>query len=134
MDNKKQHDKKEPEIVYSRSVKAGRRIYYLDVKKARNSDLYVCITESKKKSNEMVEAPVFEKHKLFLYKEDFAHFVEGLEDVINYVQQQLGDIEERTDWPHDGESPDAPEAEEPAVLHDDKEKPKQRGLFGLFGK
>ncbi len=98
MENRRFEDRKEPEIVYSRSVKAGKRIYYLDVKKARNEDLYLCITESKKKSNGDDAVPTFEKHKVFLYKEDFAHFTEGLEDVINYVKGQLGEIEERPEW------------------------------------
>lgn len=88
-------NKKEPEIVYSRTVKAGKRIYYLDVKKARNEDLYVCITESKRMQGAPDQQPSFEKHKLFLYKEDFKHFSEGLEDVIGYIRQQFGDIEER---------------------------------------
>jgi len=99
-----ENDRKEPEIVYSRSVKAGKRIYYLDVKKARNEDLYLCITESKKKSGAESEAPTFEKHKVFLYKEDFAHFTEGLRDVIAFVESQLGSIEERPEWtPQEGE-------------------------------
>ena len=71
-------ERREPEIVFSRSVKAGKRIYYLDVRKARNEDLYLCITESKRRQAEGEEAPSFEKHKLFLYKEDFAHFTESL--------------------------------------------------------
>ena len=49
MENRRFEERKEPEIAYSRSVKAGKRIYYLDVKKAKNDDLYLCITESKKK-------------------------------------------------------------------------------------
>lgn len=130
MDNMRQNDRKEPEIVYSRSVKAGRRIYYLDVKKARNADLYICITESKKKSMEAEEAPVFEKHKLFLYKEDFAHFLEGLEDVVGYVKQQFGEIEDRQEWVRDEDEGERP-AEEEEALEDDKPK---RGIFGLFGK
>lgn len=88
-------NKKEPEIVFSRTVKAGKRIYYLDVKKARNEDLYICITESKRMQGASDQLPNFEKHKLFLYKEDFAHFTEGLEDVIGYIKNQLGEIEER---------------------------------------
>ena len=129
MESLRQNDRKEPEIVYSRSVKAGRRIYYLDVKKARNADLYVCITESKKKSNDVEESPVFEKHKLFLYKEDFSHFVEGLEDVINYVKQQFGEIEDRPEW-----VPGEAEGKAPNSFGEEEEQPKQRGLFGLFGK
>ena len=104
MENRKFEGKSEPEIVYSRSVKAGKRIYYLDVKKARNEDLYLCITESKRKQTGEFETPQFEKHKVFLYKEDFAHFTEGLNDVIAFVQSQLGTIEERQEWTAEAES------------------------------
>ena len=88
-------------------MKAGKRIYYLDVKKARNEDLYLCITESKRKQTGESEPPQFEKHKVFLYKEDFAHFTEGLNDVIAFVQSQLGEIDERKEW--------TPEQEETSV-------------------
>lgn len=127
MEKSKFEDKKEPEIVYSRSVKAGKRIYYLDVKKARNEDLYLCITESKRRQGGEDEVPQFEKHKLFLYKEDFAHFTEGLNDVIGYIQNELGTIEEREEWiPENKEN--EPEAEPQAA----EEEPKRRGLFGRF--
>ena len=85
MENRRFEGKNEPEIVYSRAVKAGKRIYYLDVKKARNEDLYLCITESKRK----VDAGghfSYDKHKIFLYKEDFEKFTEGLEEVIAYIK------------------------------------------------
>lgn len=103
-DNYHFEEKKEPEIVYSKAVKAGKRIYYLDVKKAKNEDLYVCITESKKKSQGEDSNPTFEKHKVFLYKEDFAHFLDGLQDVIDFARKNLGEIEDRQEW--------APEVEE----------------------
>lgn len=128
MEKSKFEDKKEPEIVYSRSVKAGKRIYYLDVKKARNEDLYLCITESKRRQGGEDEVPQFEKHKLFLYKEDFAHFTEGLNDVIGYIQGQLGTIEEREEWVPENKEAEA-EAEVPAA---EEEGPKRRGLFGRF--
>ena len=118
---KNQEERRDQEIVYSRSVKAGKRIYYLDVRKARNEDLYLCITESKRRQAEGDEAPSFEKHKVFLYKEDFAHFTEGLQDVIAYVQNQLGTIEERQEW--------SPEKEAEA---EKDEEPKKKGLFGMF--
>ena len=108
MENRRFEGKNEPEIVYSRSVKAGKRIYYLDVKKARNEDLYLCITESKRKQTGEAEPPQFEKHKVFLYKEDFAHFTEGLNDVIGFVQSQLGAIEERKEWTPESEATVAP--------------------------
>jgi len=138
METKRQEERSEPEIVYSRSVKAGRRIYYLDVKKARNADLYICITESKKKSAEENDSPTFEKHKVFLYKEDFNHFMESLEDVVGYVKQQFGEIEDRPEWTPgqaDVAATDATAEEENAVeAPDGEEKPKRRGLFGYLRK
>lgn len=119
---KNQDERREQEIVYSRSVKAGKRIYYLDVRKARNNDLYLSITESKRRQAEGEEAPTFEKHKLFLYKEDFAHFTEGLQDVIAYVQSQLGEIESRPEYVPEEQ------AEQPA----EEEEPRKKGLFGIF--
>ena len=121
MENQKE-ERREQEIVYSRSVKAGKRIYYLDVRKARNNDLYLSITESKRRQAEGEEAPTFEKHKLFLYKEDFAHFTEGLQDVIAYVQTQLGEIESRPEYVPEEQ------AEQPA----EEEEPRKKGLFGIF--
>ncbi len=133
MENRRFDERKEPEIVYSRSIKAGKRIYYLDVRKARNEDLYLCITESKKRAAGEAEVPQFEKHKLFLYKEDFAHFTEGLQDVINYVQDKLGTIEERPEWTpeqsHDEVSAPVAEATESA---EPTEEPKKKGLFGFL--
>lgn len=134
---RKFEDKKEPEIVYSRSVKAGKRIYYLDVKKARNEDLYLCITESKRRQGEEGEAPQFEKHKLFLYKEDFAHFTEGLQDVINYVQSEVGAIEEREEWVPENKQteeaePAAAAADADAASATSEEPAKRRGLFSRF--
>jgi len=127
MENQKE-ERREQEIVYSRSVKAGKRIYYLDVRKAKNDDLYLCITESKRRQSEGDEAPSFEKHKVFLYKEDFAHFTEGLQDVIAYVQNQLGEIEERQEWhPEEQEA-----AEQPAEAAAGDEAPKKKGIFGIF--
>ena len=128
--NRRFEDRKEPEIVYSRSVKAGKRIYYLDVRKARNEDLYLCITESKKKAAGETEVPQFEKHKLFLYKEDFAHFTEGLQDVISYVQDQLGAIEARPEWtPENTDAATDTEADAPAT-----DEPQKKSLFGFLKK
>lgn len=140
MDNRRFEDKREPEIVYSRAVKAGKRIYYLDVKKARNDDLYLCITESKRRQAFEDEVPQFEKHKLFLYKEDFAHFTDGLQDVINFVKNQVGEIAEREEWTPatqdniTGEEDITVEEEKEEVVEEPKveEKPR-RGLFG-FGR
>jgi len=68
------------DLIFSESVKAGKRIYYFDVKQSRNGDRYIAITESKKINEGTADNPrfSFEKHKLFLYKEDYAKFVEAL--------------------------------------------------------
>lgn len=121
-------ERREQEIVYSRSIKAGKRIYYLDVRKAHNEDLYLCITESKRRQAEGEESPSFEKHKVFLYKEDFAHFTEGLQDVIAFVQSQLGEIEERKAWtPESAEQAQVEAADVSAA-----EEPKKKGILGFF--
>ena len=84
-------DVSDKEIVFSQSIKAGKRIYYLDVKKNRKDEMFLAITESKKiVTGEGDESQVsFEKHKIFLYKEDFEKFAEGLEDAVAVVKSAL---------------------------------------------
>ncbi|MCB9196477.1 MAG: DUF3276 family protein [Flavobacteriales bacterium] len=72
--------------IYSKSVRAGKRTYFFDIKSTRGGDLYVTITESKKKFNADGKF-FFEKHKIFLYKEDFEKFSEGLNDVIEEIDK-----------------------------------------------
>ena len=124
-----QDEKRDQEIVYSRAIKAGKRIYYLDVRKARNNDLYLSITESKRRQAEGEEAPSFEKHKLFLYKEDFAHFMEGMQDVIGYVQNELGEIAEREEY-----IPEQAAVGEAAEAEAEEEGAKKKGLLGFLRK
>ena len=81
-------DKRDQEIVYSKAIKAGKRIYYLDVKKNRKDDLFLAITESKKKV--VGDDVSFEKHKIFLYREDFVRFKEGIEQVIDFIDRNTG--------------------------------------------
>ena len=82
-------DMNDKEIVFSKSIKAGKRIYYLDVKKNRKDEMFLAITESKKVvMGEGDDSQVsFEKHKIFLYKEDFGKFMAGLEQAINFINQ-----------------------------------------------
>jgi hypothetical protein len=75
------------EILYSKAIKAGKRIYYLDVKKNLKNDLFLAITESKKVQPKENEQSQFEKHKIFLYKEDFDKFLDGLNDVIDFIKK-----------------------------------------------
>lgn len=80
----------EREEIFSKAVRAGKRTYFFDVKATRNQDYYLTITESKKRLDSDGHQN-FEKHKIFLYKEDFEKFVEGLEDVIHYIKTGKGE-------------------------------------------
>lgn len=83
-------------ILFSKAVKAGKRIYYLDVKQNRRNELFLAITESKKViSGEGDNTRVnFEKHKIFLYKEDFEKFTTGLNEALSFIQEnQSADLE-----------------------------------------
>lgn len=71
--------------IYSKVVRAGKRTYFFDVKATKGNDLYLTLTESKKSGYEGNEK--YEKHKIFLYKEDFEKFKEGLEDAISKISE-----------------------------------------------
>lgn len=74
------------ESVYSKKVRAGkRRTYFFDVRRTKGDDFYLTLTESTKKFN----GEGYERHKIFLYKEDFNRFLTSLEDVINHIKQEL---------------------------------------------
>jgi len=72
------------EEVFSKSVRAGKRTYFFDVKSTKAQDYYLTITESKKRMGDD-GTPFFEKHKIFLYREDFQKFIDGLNEAINHV-------------------------------------------------
>ena len=74
--------------IYSKPVRAGKRTYFFDVKATRNNDYYLTITESKKKL-EKDGSQNYEKHEIFLYKEDFDKFAEGLDDAVAYIKAAL---------------------------------------------
>ncbi len=73
--------------IYSQRIRAGKRTYFFDVKSTRSNDYYLTITESKRKFKD--DAYSYEKHKIFLYKEDFAKFVEALQSTIDHVKTEL---------------------------------------------
>jgi len=87
-------EKRESEEVFSKKVRAGKRTYFFDVKATRANDYYVTITESKKR----MEDGVFIKHKIFLYKEDFEKFAEGLMGTIDYVKEHQDVVEKRYEY------------------------------------
>ncbi len=72
--------------IFSKSVRAGKRTYFFDVKSTKGKDLYLTITESKKRFNDDGKF-FFEKHKLFLYKEDFDKFEEGFREALEAISK-----------------------------------------------
>lgn len=84
MDNER--NQRKFESVYSRKVKAGkRRTYFFDVRRTKGDDFYLTLTESTRKFN----SEGYERHKIFLYKEDFNRFLGNLEEVVNYIKTEL---------------------------------------------
>jgi hypothetical protein len=83
--------------VYSKSVRAGKRTYFFDVKTTRSGENYLTITESKRRFNNDQGKFYYEKHKVFLYKEDFDKFVDGLNIAINFIKTGETPEEEITD-------------------------------------
>ncbi len=85
-----ENDSKFREEIYSVSVRAGKRTYFFDVKSTRRDEFYLTITESKKRFEQDGNFH-FEKHKIFLYKEDFEKFIEGLQEVVTFIDQNQQD-------------------------------------------
>jgi hypothetical protein len=83
------------EEIFSRAVRAGKRTYFFDVKATVGEEYYITITESKRRFNNEQGKFFYEKHKLFLYKEDFDKFANGLSDVVEFIRT--------------GKAPDRPE-------------------------
>jgi len=86
-------DRNERDDIFSKVIRAGKRTYFFDVKATRQNDYYLTITESKKRFGQDGKF-FFEKHKIFLYKEDFEKFAEGLNEVVDYIKANNGEAPE----------------------------------------
>lgn len=81
-----ENNDKKMESVFSKRIKAGkRRTYFFDVRETRGSDYFLTITESRKRFDDNG----YDRHKIFLYKEDFNKFVKGLVEAVDYVKTEL---------------------------------------------
>lgn len=81
--------------VFSKPVRAGKRTYFFDVKATKNNDYYLTITESKRRLDRDGRF-VYDKHKVFLYKEDFEKFSQGLEEIIQYIREKAPAAQEKS--------------------------------------
>ena len=86
MEGKENYEREE---IFSKSVRAGRRTYFFDVRSTRAGDYYMTITESKRDFNED-GTPFYKKHKIYLYKEDFANFQDALKEVSDFIIKEKG--------------------------------------------
>ena len=84
MEDNQEKDRAE---IYSQRVRAGKRTYFFDVKATRSNDYYLTITESRRRYKD--DGYFYEKHKIFLYKEDFNKFMSALEETIDHVKEEL---------------------------------------------
>ncbi len=86
--SKKKDSKTDIEIVFNKQIRSGRRVYYIDAKKTRRGELYLSITESVKQENHGGDPSQFqfEKHKIFLFEEDFTDFTDCLQEVIEFIK------------------------------------------------
>ena len=93
------------EEIFTEKVKAGKRTYFFDVKATRSNDYYVTITESKKRFKD--DGVTYEKHKIFLYKEDFNKFLDALTNTVNHVKHELMPNVDFTQFDHPHEREEA---------------------------
>lgn len=114
----RENDMLEKEEIFSKVLRAGRRTYFFDVRATKADDYYITITESKK-FTEVDGSFHFKKHKIYLYKEDFATFIEILEEMTSYVLNNKGEevISERhqKDFKKEFASEKSEEGEIPAI-------------------
>ncbi len=118
------------ESVYSSKVKAGkRRTYFFDVRRTKGEDFYITLTESTKRFND----DGYERHKIFLYKEDFNRFVEALTEVVNHVKTNLMpnyDYDEFTrrqlEWERKRDAGELDAHENDDDFHDEKDEKEEK--------
>lgn len=110
MDDRQRHykDGADNEILFSKTVKAGKRIYYIDVKRDRKGEFYLSMTESKrlKDVNNNALHPTFEKHKIFLYREDLEKFMDALYDAAEFTKANAPESRRSREWTEAGNNLD----------------------------
>lgn len=81
------HDERDDfgKVICSKAVRAGKRTYFFDVKATQGDDYYLVITESRRRNNDDGSAS-YSRHHMYLYKEDFGKFIEGLDEMVNYIK------------------------------------------------
>ena len=110
MEDNQEKDRAE---IYSQRVRAGKRTYFFDVKATRSNDYYLTITESRRRYKD--DGYFYEKHKIFLYKEDFNKFMSALEETVDHVKEELMPEYDFNQFEHAEAAPSHTNATEPAT-------------------
>lgn len=114
-----ENNDKRMESVYSKRIRAGkRRTYFFDVRATRSNDYYLTITESRKKFNE----DGYDRHKIFLYKEDFNKFLKALTEAVDYVKTELMPDFDFDAYNHDNVAENEGGYQETAAVSDEVEE------------
>ena len=114
-------DNRDMEEIFSKSVRAGRRTYFFDVRSTRAKDYYLTVTESKRDFNED-GTPFYKKHKIYIYKEDFTNFKEALSEVTDYIIKEKGE-EIISNTEHKSEKKETEEVKKTSTKTTVEEKP-----------
>lgn len=94
-ENEKKEMREQREEIYSQTLRAGKRTYFFDVRATQSDDYYLTITESKKRFNNQQGKFHYEKHKIFLYKEDFENFMESFSKTVEFIKKERPITERR---------------------------------------
>jgi hypothetical protein len=103
------------EDIFSKAVRAGKRTYFFDVKATKTDQYYLTITESKRRFNAEQGKFYYEKHKVFLYQEDFEKFINGMEAAIRFIRTGEKPVEEVKNVVENNPEPAAKKEEESVV-------------------
>jgi len=101
--------------IYSQRVRAGKRTYFFDVKSTRSNDYYLTITESRRRYKD--DGYFYEKHKIFLYKEDFNKFMNALQETVGHVKEELMPEYDFDQYENNEETTTTQETPTPAPTH-----------------
>jgi len=110
------------EEIFSKTMRAGRRTYFFDVRSTKAGDYYLTLTESKKFTNDDGSYH-YKKHKIYLYKEDFSEFSSNLSEMTDYIIKEKGEevISERHQKDYQREQKQEDTSEEPEAVEEDQE-------------
>ena len=96
-------ERDDPDRIYSKRVRAGKRTYFFDVRSTRSSDYYLTITESRRFQKD--GGFVYEKSKMFVYKEDFNKFLEALQETVDHIKTELMPDYDFDEFSHEEQPP-----------------------------